>query len=293
MTASRGVARTSWQRLGSTVVLVVSATLAAAQSQRISANELMRRTVANELKAAAVPGHYMYRLRTESSGRSETKMMIQTKDWLVGRLVAVDDKPLSPGRRQEEDQRLDRILKDPKRLSDEQRQQREDEKRVWDILKAFPEAFLYEYAETARGSDGDELVRLAFRPNPAFRTRSRELTALSGAKGLVWIDSTAQRVKGVDATLFRPVNFGWGILGRLNEGGTFGLEEVKTDSGTWTLKAVRLHFTGKMLLVKSLKIDSVMTMGDFRRMPENLTLAEGLEALRNHDETMTQAAKSQ
>ncbi len=293
MTASRRVARTSWQRLGLAVVLVVSATLAAAQSQQLSANELMRRTVANELKAAGVPGHYMYRLRTETSGRSKTKTMIQTKDWLIGRLVAVDDKPLSPGRSREEDQRLDRIVKDPKRLSDEQRKQREYEKRVWDILKSFPEAFLYEYAETAQGADGDKLVRLAFRPNPAFQPRSRALTALRGAKGSVWIDSTAQRVKGVDATLFRPVDFGWGILGRLNEGGSFGIEEVKTESGTWTLKAVSLHFTGKMFLVKSLKVDSMMTMSDFRSMPENLTLAEGLKALRNQDKTMTQTAKSQ
>ncbi len=293
MAVLQRVVSRNWKRLGPAVVLLTSATLAVAQGPQIQADDLVRQSVANELKAAAVPGHYMYRLRTETSGRSETKTMIQTTDWLIGRLTQVDGKPLSAGQRRQEDQRLVRMLSSPEQLRDEEQEQRKYEKRVWDIVRVFPEAFLYEYAETARGSDGDELVRLTFRPNPAFRSPSRELAVLRGTKGSVWIDSTAQRVVRVDATLFRPVDFGWGILVRLDEGGSFVLEGGKTDSGMWVVKTLQLHFTGKVLLVKGLTIDSAMKTADFRPMPDNLTLTEGLELLRKQDETMAQTAGSQ
>lgn len=294
MAALRRVAPRSWKKLGLALafVLVVFPALALGQEQ-IPANELMRQTVTNELKAAGEPGHYMYRLRTETPRRSETKTMIQNKDWLIGRLIEVDDKPLSPSQRRQEDQRLDRILRDPKRLSDEQQKQRKDEKKVWDILRVFPEAFLFKYAETAGRSDAEKVVRLAFRPNPAFQPASRESAALRGAKGSVSIDPTTKRVIRIDATLFRPVDFGWGILARLDQGGNFTLEEGKTEGGGWALKTVHFHFTGKILLFKNLRVDKVMKTSNFRLMPDSLTLAEGLELLRNQDETMTPTARSQ
>jgi hypothetical protein len=38
-----------------------------------------------------------------------------------------------------------------------------------------------------------------------------------------------------------------------------------------------MHFTGKILLFKSLRIDSVRTTSEVHWMPETLTLKEGLE----------------
>lgn len=46
------VAPRNWKRLGPAVVLLTSATLAVAQGPRIPADDLVRETVANELKAA-------------------------------------------------------------------------------------------------------------------------------------------------------------------------------------------------------------------------------------------------
>ena len=276
------------KKLAPAVVLLTATTLAAAQGPQFPADELVRQTVANELKAADVPGHYMYRLRAETSRRSETKAMIQTKDWLIGRLIQVDDKPLSPTQRQQEDQQLMRLLSNSEQLRDQEQEQQKYEKKVWDIVRALPKAFLYEYAETARAPDGDELVRLAFRPNPAFKRPSRELGVFRGVNGTMWIDSTAKRVVRVDATLVRPVNFGWGVLVRLDEGGRFLLEQGKLDGGTWAVKTLQLHFTGKVLLIKGLTIDSVMKASDFRPMPDNLTLTEGIELLKKQDETMAE-----
>ncbi len=274
--------------LKSSVLLLAFAALALcadAQEQlpRIVAAEFVRQAVTNELKAANAPGHYMYRLHKQTARGSETKAMIETKDWLIGRTVQVNGKLVPPAQRQKEEQRLARLLGDPEQLRKEEHEQRKEEERVRNMVKALPDAFLYDYAGAAKNSETDGLARLTFQPYPAFRPPSRELSVLSGMKGSMLIDPTAKRLVLVDAKLFRDVSFGWGILARLNEGGSFLLEEGRVGSGRWAIKTLALHFTGKVLLFKNLVIESVMMTSDFRRMRDDLTLQEGLELLRRQD----------
>ena len=50
----------------------------------------------------------------------------------------------------------------------------------------------------------------------------------------------------------------------------------------------RLQFDGKILVVKSLTIDSNETMSDFRPVPSNITTAQALQLLQNPDEVVAQ-----
>jgi len=88
---------------------------------------------------------------------------------------------------------------------------------------------------------------LTFVPSTTFHPATQELMVLTGMKGTALVDTTTMRLVSVYATLFRPVNFGWGILARLNPGGSFVLEQEPIGNGKWAVTKVSLDFTGKLL----------------------------------------------
>ena len=93
------------------------------------------------------------------------------------------------------------------------------------------------------------------------------------------IDRKAMRIAKIDGTLFKDVDFGWGILGRLYKGGKFIIVQRDVGGGDWEEVQETLQFNGKILMVKSLTIWSTETMTDFRPVPSNLTTAQALDLL--------------
>jgi hypothetical protein len=261
-------------------LLLLMASFAAAQrAENSSPGELIQATVAKELAASDAPGHYMYRLTKDTPEYSQTKEMIETRDWLIGRLISVNHQPLRPEQQQKEDRRLRELLTDPSALRALQKREHRDEERVRGMMRALPDAFIYEYAGTERQACCGELIRLKFRPNPKFDPPSLASRVYQGMEGTMLVDPTVRRLVRVDAELVRDVEFGWGFFGRLYRGGTFFLEQRDVGSGRWAMTTLALHFTGRILLFKKINIDSVRKASDFRRMPDNLTLEQGLALL--------------
>ena len=264
-------------------LLLRAGSLPQKQDLNMSADELVRETVANELSAASAPGHYMFRLRKESAEGSRTMEMIETKKYLIGRLIRINGKPLTAKQRKKEDERLEKLLSNHSQLLEEQKKQREDELYAREIVSALPQAFFYEYAATEKIGKGDECIRLKFHPNPDFVPASRKLQVLTGMEGTMIIDAAAKRLVEVKAYLFRDVNLGWGILAHLYKGGHFLMQQRSVGAGRWDLATLSLHFTGRILVFKRLNMNSVRTTSNFRRMPDNLTLVEGLSILKRQD----------
>jgi hypothetical protein len=260
---------------------------ATAQTLSRPAVDLVRTTVQNEIDATDKGAKFMFRNRKETPKGSETKLMIETRDAMAGMLIAIDDHPLTPEQRQAEDARLDRFAKDPQELRERQKHEKEDSERIGRIMRALPDAFVYEYAgsETARpglGKNGDPLVRLSFRPNPDYVPPSHVEQVLIGMQGYLLIDEHMHRIAKIDGTLEKEVGFGWGILGHLDRGGHFVVEQGDVGQGDWEITHMDLAFTGKVLFFKSINIKSSESESDFRPVPSDLTFAMGLELLRKH-----------
>ncbi|MBV9180069.1 MAG: hypothetical protein JO356_02045, partial [Acidobacteria bacterium] len=153
------------------------------------------------------------------------------------------------------------------------------------ILKALPEAFLYEpdgsvNASVGIGRMGDRLTRLKFHPNPAYQPPSHVEQVLTGLQGQLLIDPKEKRIAEIDGTLEKEVGFGWGILGHLDRGGHFLVDQADVGDNHWEVTRMELAFTGKILLVKKLNLHSSEQFSDFRVVPGNLTFAQGIELLK-------------
>ena len=258
----------------------------------LSPTDLVRQAVAREVATANQTSHpHLFRSRRKTPRESQTKLYVETKDAMAGMLIAINDQPLSPQQQQAEMDHLNWLAGNPEQLRKKRAREKEDADRTLRIVKALPDAFRYQYAGTQvsrpnLGKPGDELVRLEFTPNPRYFPPSKTEQVLQGMKGYLLIDTTALRIATIDGTLFRDVSFGWGIIGHLDKGGHFRVQQADAGDGSWEITAMSLKITGKILLFKGISLVSDDTFGDFHPVPEDLTFSKGVELLRSEQEKL-------
>lgn len=247
--------------------------------------DLVRKTVSNELKAENV--NFMFRSRKQTRGGSQTHLYVQTRDATAGMLIANNDQPLDAAQRQAEEVRLDNLAHNPAELRRKQRQERDDADRITRIVRALPDAFVYTYDGSEAGTagigyTGDNLVRLKFRPNPNYDPPSRVEQVLTGMQGILLIDASQHRIAKIDGTLYKDVSFGWGFFGHLDKGGRFQVEQAQVADDAWEVVHMGLNFTGKILLFKSLVINSSEVFSAFQKVP-SLSFLEGVALLKRQE----------
>jgi hypothetical protein len=259
--------------------------------------ELVRAAVANEVAAANDDStKHMFRSRKQTAQGSQTRLYVETREAMAGMAIAYNDQPLSAEQMQAEQARVAAPADNAEQLRRKQAQQKDETERTLRIVKALPEAFLYDYdhEETGTGTsgkDGAPLVRLKFRPNPQYGPPSRVEQVLAGMQGIVLIDPSAHRIARIDGTLFKEVGFGWGILGHLDKGGHFLVEQRDVGDGSWNIARMSLSFTGRVLLFKSIAIKSDEIFSDFRRVPADTTFAQGVEMLKAEEAKLAENRK--
>jgi hypothetical protein len=137
----------------------------------MSANELVRRVVANELKSQADDhGHWMYRLVKEESGRKQVQEILETNNGSFTRLLSIDGRPLDARQQQRESRRMQRLVSHPEEQGKLQQASNKKAEQGARLFRILPDVFVFSYA----GRQGD-LVTLTFRPNrlplkPGFST---------------------------------------------------------------------------------------------------------------------------
>ncbi len=267
-------------------VICTPLSLAAEDSSNLLPAEIVRRAVHNEITSNQSGGmHFRFKDDKRTPQLSQTKLMVETTDATAGLLVMQNGRPLTPQQRHEEEARLAAYIRSPQELRRKKKQEKEDAEHTEKILSALPDAFLYtrdgtEPGREGLGAPGDALIRLNFRPNPSYSPPSHVEHVLTGMSGHLLIDATQNRIAKIDGVLTKQVEFGWGILGHLDPGGRFVVQQADVGDHHWEVTHMELSFTGKVLLVKKLSIHSNDTFSDFHSVPGNLTFAEGVELLK-------------
>lgn len=248
-------------------------------------SQLVRETVQNEIQSNNGGAKFMFKDNKQTPRGSQLKLIVESTQGAAGMLLAMNGKPLTSVERQAEEARLDALAHNPAELKKKQKADRDDTEHTIRIMKALPDAFLYQRDGTEPGSEGignpgDELVRLKFRPNPNYYPPTHTEQVLAGMRGYLLIDANRHRIAKIDGTLFKDVEFGWGILGRLDKGGRFEVEQGVVKENDWEVTCMNLSFTGKELLIKKLVIASKESFSDFQPAPPNLTFAQAVEFLK-------------
>lgn len=244
------------------------------QSQSPSPDELVRRVIQNEQKAEREDNsHWMFRLTTNNkNGQQEVDQVVETKDGDLKRPILINGRELTAKQRQEADRQLG---PNAQALRKNLKDKNQDAARSQQMLKMIPDAFTFSYA----GQHGD-LVEMSFKPNPKFHPSTHEAEVFHAMQGTIGVDAKQNRLAEISGHLVEPVKFGGGFLGHLDRGGTFQVKQEEVAPGYWELTVLNVEMNGRVLFFKSISVHEKYTRSEFKRVPDNLTIAQAAEMLR-------------
>lgn len=219
-----------------------------------------------------------YKLRKTSPRLTSTKEILETKDGDVARLVALFDKPLSPDDEQKEQARLDTLLSDPALQRHRKQGEEGDMGIVLRLLRMLPDAFLYDYAGSATGPSGT-VQKFAFKPNPHFNPPDLATQALTAMTGEVLIDAAQERVTRLEGHLQQDTDYGWGVLGKLDKGGSIVIEQADVGGHQWRIARFQMRMNMRILF-KTKDIDTTEEMTQYTPVPANIDYKQAIQLLR-------------
>ena len=245
------------------------------QDQGISAMDLARAVVANELKAQDEShSRWIYRVDREEQGEKKTKEVVQTGQGSLDRLVAVNGHLLNGKEQEDERERIENLVRNLAEQQKLEQTKRKDDEQCKKFFKMIPDALTFSYA----GREGI-LIKLRYRPNPDFHPTSAEARALHQMEGEMWVHETQRRLVRIRGQLIADVRFAGGLLGHLEKGGHFNVEQHELLPGQWNLTFMEINMEGKALFFKTIAVQQKENRSDFRTVPDNLTLAEAADML--------------
>jgi hypothetical protein len=265
------------QRVFFATLLFSLASAGLASAQDITPEEAVARASHNEM-AAHGEHPYRFTLHKIDDGKITSKEIIETPEGDVARLIAMNDKPLSPDLEAGEVQRLQNLLAHPEIQEHRRKREQADANRASEMVRLLPTAFIYKFEGMVEGPSGP-CYRLSLKPNPDFNPPDRQAQVLHGMAGELWIDQKQERMVRLDVHLVADVEFGWGFVGRLYKGGTILVEQKDVGDNHWEQAHLRLNLTGKILMLKSLVINTKEDESNFAPVPADWTYQDAVKAL--------------
>jgi hypothetical protein len=95
--------------------------------------------------------------------------------------------------------------------------------------------------------------------------------------GEMVVDKKQNRIATLSGRLMRDVTIGWGILGRLKEGGSFRVERREMAPGLWQITETHVHIQGRVLFFKDISQEQDEVQSDFTQVPDATTLEQAAE----------------
>jgi hypothetical protein len=148
-----------------------------------TAKELIGDVCHNELQQREKRTLWSYIAERRSNNHVFREQVIETVDAPVRHLLAVDGEPPTSVQLKEENDRNRELLKNASRRHAIQKQEDNDDKKMEELLRIIPEAFVFE----DQGREGDS-EGIAFHPNPGFKPKTYEQRILHALDGIVFID---------------------------------------------------------------------------------------------------------
>ncbi len=240
--------------------------------------QLIRETVYNELHDHDTHGYWRYWIEQHLPNATRLAEEVETADGPISRVVATNGHPVGPAAQDDERARLERLVNSPQERASHRKEYAEDEKHVALVMQLLPEAYVFEYAGEENGCH-----HLRYRPSATYVPRTMEARVVHSMTGDVWIDARLKRLSRLEGHLEDRVDFGFGLLGRLDKGGWFRMQRVQVSSTEWKTQQLEVHMSGRALLLKTVGRQTSEVRGGYVAVPAQVDLAQGVRILDQTD----------
>ncbi len=205
-------------------------------------------------------------MRMVDSKGDQTRDVIESKDGTVARLILRDGKPLTRDEDAAERSRLESLAASPSAFTKHIKNEDSGKKLAEDLIRMLPDAMIYTYVPnqppSGPGRSGE--IVLDFYPNPNWTPSTTPSAALTGLQGRMWIDAKSGQLVRMEGHVFKPVNFGWGMLAHIFPGGNLLLEQTDAGGGRW----IYTHFTQQVsvraLMLKQIDVHAEVNASSYK-----------------------------
>ncbi len=244
-------------------------------AQSSSPQQLVQQVVNNEVAANQNEHtHWIYRDADKTPEKNVVKLVIETADGSVSKTIRTNARPLTAEEQQQDQAKIQKVVADPAVRDRQRRNSAHDDKQAVAMMRMLPDAFIW----TEVGRSNSE-VTLHFKPNPAFQPPTYESRVFAAMAGEMVLDVQQKRLKVLSGTLIQPVEFGWGMLGKLKEGGTFHVVHSEVAPGKWEITQTHVHIEGHALFFKSISEQEDEVSSHYKLTPAHLTLQQAAQML--------------
>ncbi len=239
-----------------------------------TAKELIGDACNNELQQRENETLWSYRAERRIGNRVFLEQVIETVDGPVHRLLAVDGRPPTPTESKDQDDRNQELLKNPSGRRAIQKQRDDDDRKMEALLRIIPEAFVFE----DQGKEG-ESEKIAFHPNPGFKPKTYEQRIVHALHGIVFIDLHDKRIARLSGSLDSRVEFGYGLIGHVEQGGTTDIRRVRLSAGVWKISAEKIDMDGRFVMLKTIQKHQDESRTDFEPVVPGTTFVQALNEI--------------
>jgi len=243
-----------------------------------TAKQIVQTMMVNERYAAEHKSHFEYVSRERSErthGQMWTERIVETPQGRVHDLLAVDGNPVSAQVEAQERGRLAGDAAHPEDMVKREAAELSDENHARQMLDLLGRGFLLENLR----ADGPDW-HIDFRPDDAFSPDSTEEKVLHGMTGYLLVGRRSMRLRHVEGRLPADVSIGFGLLATIKAGSSFTTTKEEFD-GQWRTVRTVSDIRGKAALFKSLSRSQDVTRGEFRRVPDDLSVAQAVVMAEN------------
>ncbi|MHB8302134.1 MAG: hypothetical protein ACYDC6_04740 [Acidobacteriaceae bacterium] len=263
------------RRAGWAVCVFGALSLALSAAAQQTPQQLVQQVVDKEVVATQDDhSEWMYRDAYKSPSKNIVKLVVETSRATLSRLVEKDGHALTPQQQSQDRAKMEKLVHDSAERARQRKDAAHDDLQSLSLMEILPNAFLWKEVGRANGQ-----ITLHFEPNPAFQPPTYSSRVFAAMAGEMVVDAQQKRLVVLRGKLIRPVEFGWGLLGKLQRGGTFHVVRSEIGPGIWQITQTHIHIEGRVLFFKSISEQEDEVDSNYKPTPPGTTLSQASSML--------------
>jgi hypothetical protein len=241
----------------------------------LDARQIVASSVAATERSWQARDHYTYMERDEDR-RLDPRGQVKSEDVSVTRMILVNGarfdqlmehngQPPSAEQERKRDEDLDKIKHEtPEEQAARLRKDQENRSFLRDVLEAFDFQLVGEEI-----ADGRPAYVLQATPHPGYHPRGKYGKMFSRVEGKLWVDKQDYGWIKVDGQVTESFSMGL-FVARVQRGSHIILEQTCVGDSVWVPKHIEVRASARILFLKSLDIDRILTYSDYRTTADSL-----------------------
>lgn len=255
------------------LIFACSATLVAQpQTASPDAREIARSSIIATERNWRARAQYTYVERDETQhlgpdGRAQSQDVTVSKIVPLNgvsfeQLMEHNGRPPSPEEKTKQDAKLEKLKRET--AAERAARLRKEKQDSASLTREILQAFDYHLIGT-EPVNGRPAYVLQAAPRGGYRAESKYGKMIAKVEGKIWVDQQDLVWVKVDGHVIQPFSMGL-FLARVLRGSRISMEQTRVADGIWLPKQIEARASAKVLFIKTLTIDRILTYSGFRQV---------------------------